>query len=51
MVPAGTALREVTAQHPDAVDGTWVRACRLSDLSIGRGVGVLGPDFEQVALF
>lgn len=51
IVPAGTALREVTAQHPDAVDGTWVRACRLSDLSIGRGVGVLGPDFEQVALF
>ena len=23
----------------------------LSDLSIGRGVGVLGPDFEQAALF
>ncbi|WP_246222337.1 MULTISPECIES: nitrite reductase (NAD(P)H) small subunit [Gordonia] len=44
-------VREVAATHPGAVDGSWVRACMLADLSIGRGVGVLGPDFEQVALF
>lgn len=37
--------------HPDAVPGTWVRACALADLVVGRGVGVLGPDAEQVALF
>lgn len=49
--PGDTVLREVTARHPDAVDGTWVRACLLADLSIGRGAGILGPDFEQAALF
>lgn len=31
--------------------GTWVRACALDDLVPGRGVGVLGPDMVQVALF
>ncbi|MEE3850843.1 nitrite reductase small subunit NirD [Gordonia sp. LSe1-13] len=36
---------------PDAVPGTWVRACAIADLAIGRGAGVLGPDFEQAALF
>ncbi|WP_442904497.1 nitrite reductase small subunit NirD [Gordonia sp. (in: high G+C Gram-positive bacteria)] len=51
VAPGDADLRHVTARHPDAVDGTWVRACLLSDLSIGRGVGVLGPDFEQAALF
>ncbi|MGC4960472.1 nitrite reductase small subunit NirD [Gordonia sp. DT218] len=37
--------------HPDAVPGEWVRACAVADLAIGRGAGVLGPDFEQAALF
>ncbi|MFW0784189.1 nitrite reductase small subunit NirD [Gordonia sp. CPCC 206044] len=37
--------------HPDALPGQWVRACALADLSVGRGVGVLGPNFEQAALF
>ncbi|MDL9947870.1 nitrite reductase small subunit NirD [Gordonia sp. ABSL11-1] len=31
--------------------GEWVRACAIADLAVGRGVGVLGPDFEQAALF
>ncbi|GAC66608.1 nitrite reductase (NAD(P)H) small subunit [Gordonia soli] len=33
------------------VPGEWVRACVVTDLAIGRGVGVLGPDFVQAALF
>ncbi|WP_197718399.1 nitrite reductase small subunit NirD [Gordonia insulae] len=37
--------------RPDVVPGEWVRACPLSDLAVGRGVGVLGPEFEQAALF
>lgn len=37
--------------HPEAVPGQWVRACALADLAVGRGAGVLGPDFEQAALF
>ncbi|MBD0022714.1 nitrite reductase small subunit [Gordonia pseudamarae] len=51
LVAPRSMVREVAATHPGAVDGSWVRACMLADLSIGRGVGVLGPDFEQVALF
>lgn len=31
--------------------GQWIRACRLDELSFGRGVGVLGPDQAQAALF
>ncbi|MAU84745.1 nitrite reductase small subunit NirD [Gordonia sp. Z-3] len=37
--------------HAEAVPGQWIRACALADLAIGRGAGVLGPDFEQAALF
>ncbi len=35
----------------EQVTGTWVRACLLADLAVGRGVAVLGPDYEQAALF
>ena len=31
--------------------GTWIAACRLDELIVGRGVGVLGPQMCQVALF
>ncbi|MDL9936790.1 nitrite reductase small subunit NirD [Gordonia sp. ABSL1-1] len=31
--------------------GTWVRACTIDDLVVGRGVAVLGPGGVQVALF
>ena len=41
----------LVGSHPDAVPGQWVRACLLADLAVGRGVGVLGPEFEQAALF
>lgn len=43
-----TAQRAVTAT---AVPGTWVQACRLDHLIVGRGVAVLGPRGVQVALF
>ncbi|GAC83505.1 nitrite reductase small subunit [Gordonia paraffinivorans NBRC 108238] len=36
---------------PAPVAGTWVRACPLDDLVVGRGVAVLGPAGEQAALF
>lgn len=44
MAPAGAADREL-------VPGEWVRACALDILVPGRGVGVLGPDAAQAALF
>ncbi|WLP89868.1 nitrite reductase small subunit NirD [Gordonia sp. NB41Y] len=31
--------------------GVWVRVCALDELVVGRGVGVLGPDGAQAALF
>lgn len=46
-----TAHQPSGSNHPDAVPGEWVRACAIADLAVGRGVGVLGPDFEQAALF
>ncbi|WP_439029638.1 nitrite reductase (NAD(P)H) small subunit family protein [Gordonia terrae] len=35
----------------EARDGSWVPACPLDDLIIGRGVAVLGPAGVQAALF
>lgn len=46
-----TAHQPSESNHPDSVPGEWVRACAIADLAVGRGVGVLGPDFEQAALF
>ncbi|ROZ99246.1 nitrite reductase small subunit NirD [Gordonia sp. OPL2] len=46
-----TAHQPAESNHPDAVPGEWVRACAIADLAVGRGVGVLGPEFEQAALF
>lgn len=31
--------------------GTWVAACALDELILGRGVAVLGPGGQQAALF
>ena len=32
-------------------EGSWVRACLIDDLIVGRGVAVLGPGGVQAALF
>ena len=34
-----------------ACEGSWVRACLIDDLIVGRGVAVLGPGGVQAALF
>lgn len=39
------------ADGSGAVEGAWVGACPIDDLTVGRGVAVLGPRGEQVALF
>lgn len=41
----------MTSTDEQVRPGEWVRACRLDDLVTGRGVGVLGPDGAQSALF
>ncbi|ANY24455.1 nitrite reductase small subunit NirD [Gordonia terrae] len=41
--PTGTAV--------GVREGSWVRACSIDDLIVGRGVAVLGPDGVQAALF
>ena len=37
--------------HTGSIQGSWVRACGIDDLIVGRGVAVLGPDAVQAALF
>ncbi|GAB84990.1 nitrite reductase (NAD(P)H) small subunit [Gordonia rubripertincta] len=39
------------ADGSGAVEGAWARACPIDDLTVGRGVAVLGPRGEQAALF
>lgn len=41
----------VLIERPQAATTTWTRACRLDALLPGRGVAVLLPGDEQVALF
>ncbi|MFG2308704.1 nitrite reductase small subunit NirD [Streptomyces sp. NPDC048566] len=39
-------------RHVEIFDGTrWTPVCRTSDLIPGRGVAVLGPGGEQIAVF
>ncbi|WP_168698669.1 nitrite reductase small subunit NirD [Gordonia paraffinivorans] len=46
-----TVAPHETMPTPAPAAGTWVRACPLDDLVVGRGVAVLGPAGEQAALF
>ncbi|MCD2146866.1 nitrite reductase (NAD(P)H) small subunit family protein [Gordonia paraffinivorans] len=46
-----TVAPHETMPTPAPVAGTWVRACPLDGLVVGRGVAVLGPAGEQAALF
>ncbi|GAA1480049.1 hypothetical protein GCM10009624_04890 [Gordonia sinesedis] len=51
-VPAtADSASEVGVRAGQVRPGEWVPACRLDDLVCGRGVGVLGPDDAQAALF
>lgn len=51
IAPDETGQRPFAVDGSGAVEGTWVRACSIDDLIVGRGVAVLGPRGEQAALF
>lgn len=49
---ADTMSAETTPTGAATVcEGSWVRACSIDDLTVGRGVAVLGPEGVQAALF